>query len=152
MLLLHSKSYTSVQLLSRVRLFATPWIAARQASLSITNSQSSLKLTSIESVLPSSHLVLSSLLLLPPIQTLFSLFFTRNRVFCLFDYFLVFLYLLFGTVWIYLLFLTYWAKSLFLVPLGTGSITCPLWLLCFVNCWYVLPTFLFNCIFLIDLR
>ena len=47
---------------------ATPWIAARQASLSITNSQSSLKLTSIESVMPSSHLILCRpLLLLPPI-------------------------------------------------------------------------------------
>ena len=58
----------SIQSLSRVRLFATPWIAARQASLSITNSQSSLKLTSIESVMPSSHLTLCHpLLLLPPI-------------------------------------------------------------------------------------
>ena len=51
---------SSVHLLSRVRLFATPWIAARQASLSITNSQSLLKLTSIELVMPSSHLILSS--------------------------------------------------------------------------------------------
>ena len=58
----------SVQLLSRVRLFATPWIAARQASLSITNSRSSLRLMSIESVMPSSHLILCRpLLLLPPI-------------------------------------------------------------------------------------
>ena len=47
--------FSSVQSLSRVRLFATPWIAARQASLSITNSRSSLRLTSIESVMPSSH-------------------------------------------------------------------------------------------------
>ena len=47
---------SSVQLLSSVRLFATPWIAARQASLSITNSRSSLKLMPIESVIPSSHL------------------------------------------------------------------------------------------------
>ena len=54
--------------LSRVRLFATPWIAAHQASLSITNSRSSLKLTSIESVMPSSHLILCHpLLLLSPI-------------------------------------------------------------------------------------
>ena len=56
-------SYTphlsSVQSLSRVRLFATPWIAARQASLSITNSRSSLRLMSSESVMPSSHLILS---------------------------------------------------------------------------------------------
>ena len=52
--------------LSRVRLFATPWIAARQASLSITNSLSSLRLTSIESVMPSSHLILCHPLLLLP--------------------------------------------------------------------------------------
>jgi len=50
--------FSSVQLLSRIRLFATPWITARQASLSITNSGSSLKLKSIESVMPSSHLIL----------------------------------------------------------------------------------------------
>ena len=61
-------SFSSVQLLSHVRLFATPWIAARQASLSITNSWSSLRLTSIESVMPFSHLILCRpLLLLPPI-------------------------------------------------------------------------------------
>ena len=59
---------SSVQLLSRVWLFVTPWIAARQASLSITNSQSLLKLMSIELVVPSSHLILCCpLLLLPPI-------------------------------------------------------------------------------------
>ena len=52
--------FSSVQSLSRVRLFATPWIAACQASLSITNSRSSLKLTSIESVMPPSHHSLSS--------------------------------------------------------------------------------------------
>ena len=63
-----SVQFSSVQLLSRVQLFATPWIAARQASLSITNSRSSLRLTSIESVMPSSHLILCrTLLLLPPI-------------------------------------------------------------------------------------
>ena len=61
--------FCSVQLLSRVRLFATPWIVACQASLSITNSWSSLKLTSIESVIPSSYLILChSLLLLPPVH------------------------------------------------------------------------------------
>ena len=61
-------SISSVQSLSRVRLFATPWIAARQASLSITNSQTSLRLLPIESVMPSSHLILCHpLLLLPPI-------------------------------------------------------------------------------------
>ena len=60
--------FSSVQSLSHVRLFATPWIAARPASLSITNSQNSLKLMSIESVMPSSHLILCRpLLLLPPI-------------------------------------------------------------------------------------
>ena len=60
--------FSSVQLLSRVRLLATPWIAAFQASLSITNSWSVLKLMSIESVMPSSHLILCRpLLLMPPI-------------------------------------------------------------------------------------
>ena len=60
--------FSSVQSLSHVRLFATPWIAARQASLSITNSRSSPKLMSIESVMPSSRLILfHPLLLLPPI-------------------------------------------------------------------------------------
>ena len=60
--------FSSVQSLSRVRLFATPGIAARQASLSITNSRSSPRFTSIESVIPSSHLILGRpLLLLPPI-------------------------------------------------------------------------------------
>ena len=65
---LKSIQFSSVQSLSRVRLFAIPWIAACQASLSITNSWSSLKLMSIESVMPSSHLILCCpLLLLPPI-------------------------------------------------------------------------------------
>ena len=60
--------FSSVQSLSCVRLFATPWIAACQTSLSITNSQSSLKLLSIESVMPSSHLILCCpVFLLPPI-------------------------------------------------------------------------------------
>ena len=67
-LLITVVQFSSVQWLSRVRLFATPRIAARQASLSITNSRSSLRLTFIESVTPSSHLILSRpLLLLPPI-------------------------------------------------------------------------------------
>ena len=56
--------FTSDQSLNHVQLFATPWNAARQASLSITNSQSSLKLMSIESVMPSSHLILCHPLLL----------------------------------------------------------------------------------------
>ena len=61
-------SFSSVQSLSHIRLSATPWIAARQASLSITNSRSSPRLTSIESVMPPSHLILCRpLLLLPPI-------------------------------------------------------------------------------------
>ena len=67
-LLKYIVQFSSVQSLSRVRLFATPWIAARQASLSITNSRSSLRLMSIKSVMPSSHLILCRpLLLLPPI-------------------------------------------------------------------------------------
>ena len=66
--LAHPSSLSSVQSLSRVRLFPTPWTAARQASLSITISWSSLKLTSIESVMPSSHLILCHpLLFLSPI-------------------------------------------------------------------------------------
>ena len=59
--------FSSVQSLRRVRLFATPWIAAHQVSLSITNSWSSLRLMSIRLVMPSSHLILCRpLLLLPP--------------------------------------------------------------------------------------
>ena len=64
----HSVLFSSVQSLSGVQLFSTPWVTAHQASLSITNSQSSLRLTSIKSVMPSSHLILCHpLLLLPPI-------------------------------------------------------------------------------------
>ena len=63
-----SPQFSSVQSLSHVQLFATPWTAAHQASLSITNSRSSLRLTSIESVMLSSHLILCRpLLLLPPL-------------------------------------------------------------------------------------
>ena len=58
--------FSSVQSLSRVQLFGTPWIAAHQASLSITNSQSSPRFMSIESVMPSSHLILCCPLLLLP--------------------------------------------------------------------------------------
>ena len=62
--------FSSVQSRSHVRLFVTPWIAARQASLSITNSGSSLRLTSIDLVMPSSHLILCRpLLLLRPISS-----------------------------------------------------------------------------------
>ena len=67
--------FSSVQLLSRVRLFATPWTVAHQASLSITNSRSLLKLMSIESVMPSNHLILRHPLLL------LSLVFPSIRVF-----------------------------------------------------------------------
>ena len=63
---LSQQRFSSVQSLSCVRLFATPWITARQASLSITSSRSSLRLTSIESVIPSSHLILCCPLLLLP--------------------------------------------------------------------------------------
>ena len=64
-----------VQSVSRIWLFVTPWTSARQASLSITNSQSLLKLMSIELVMPSNHLILCHLLLLPPS------IFPSNRVF-----------------------------------------------------------------------
>ena len=65
----------SVQFLSRVRLFATRWIAALQASLSNTNSWSLLRLMSIESVMPSSHFILCRpLLLLPPVHPSISVF------------------------------------------------------------------------------
>ena len=81
MLMLHTYyisstlQFSSVQSLSLVRLFATPWVAAHQASLSITNSCSLLKLMSIESVMPSSHLILCHpLLLLPPIPPSFRVF------------------------------------------------------------------------------
>jgi len=68
-------TFSSVQSLSRVQLFETLWTTARQASLSITNSQSSLRLMSIESVMPSSHLILCHpLLLLPPIPPSIRLF------------------------------------------------------------------------------
>ena len=81
-----SKSGTElplVQALSRVPLFATPWITARQASLSITNSRSSLRLTSIESVMPSSHLILCRpLLLLPPIPASIRVF-SKESTLCM---------------------------------------------------------------------
>ena len=69
-----SDKFSSVQSLSCVQLFATPWTAACQASLSITNSQSLPKLISIESVMPSIHIILCRPLLLPSI-------FPSNRVF-----------------------------------------------------------------------
>ena len=67
--------FSSVQSLNRVWLFATPWIAAHQASLSITNTWSSLRLTSIALMMPSSHLILCRpLLLLPPIPPIIRIF------------------------------------------------------------------------------
>ena len=63
---LGASSNQPIQSLSRVRLFATPWTAARQSSLALTNSQSLLKLMSIESVMPSNHLILCCPLLLLP--------------------------------------------------------------------------------------
>ena len=63
---LTSVQFSSVQSLSHVWLFATPWTAACQASLSITNSRNLLRLMSIESVMPSNHLILRHPLLLPP--------------------------------------------------------------------------------------
>ena len=76
-----SVQFSSVQSLSCVQLFATPWIATRQASLSITNSQSSLRLTSIESVMPSSHVILCCpLLLLPPIPSSITVFSSESTL------------------------------------------------------------------------
>ena len=76
-----SVQFSSVQLLSRVQLFVTPWIAARQASLSITSSQISLKLMSMESVMPSNHLILCRLLLLlPPIPPSIRVFSNKSAL------------------------------------------------------------------------
>ena len=73
---------SSVQLLSRVRLLVTPWTAAHQASLSITNSQSLLKLMSIELMMPSNHFILCHLLLLPPsIFPSIGVFFSMSQFF-----------------------------------------------------------------------
>ena len=73
--------FSSVQSLSRVQLSATPWITARQASLSITNSQSPPKPMSIESVMPSSHLIFCRpLLLLPPIPPSIRVFSNESTI------------------------------------------------------------------------
>ena len=74
------QNISSVQSLSHVRLFVTPWIAAHQASLSITNSRSLLKLMSIESVMPSSHLILCRPLLLPPIPPSIRVFSNKSTL------------------------------------------------------------------------
>ena len=79
--LLEADTISSVQKLSRVWLFATPSISARQASLSITNSQSSPKLMSIELVMPSSHLILCCPLLLLPQSLLASGSFPMSQLF-----------------------------------------------------------------------
>ena len=79
--ILYYFQFSSVQSLSRVRLFATPWIAAHQASLSVTNSRSSLRLASIESVMPSSHLILCCPLpLLPPIAPSIKVFSNKSTL------------------------------------------------------------------------
>ena len=76
-----SVQFSSVQLLSCGRLFVMPWLAARKASLSITNSQSSPRLTSIESVMPSSHFILCHpLLLLPPIPPSIKVFSSESTL------------------------------------------------------------------------
>ena len=73
--------FSSIQSLSYIRLFVTPWIAARQASLSITKSRSSLKLTSNESVMPSRHLILCRpLFLLPPIPPSIRVFSNESTI------------------------------------------------------------------------
>ena len=79
----YPNSFSSVQLFSCVLLFATSWTAARQASLSITNSRSLLKLMSIESVMPSSHLILCRPLLLPPSILLSIRVFSNESVLCI---------------------------------------------------------------------
>ena len=76
-----SSCLSSVQSLSHVRLFATPWIAAGKASLSLTNSRSSLRLTSIKLVMPSSHLILCRPLFLLPQSLPASEYFPMSQVF-----------------------------------------------------------------------
>ena len=76
-----SDQVSSVQSLSRVRLFATPWITARQASLSITNSQSPPKPMSVESVMPSNYLILCHpLLVLPSIFPIIRVFLNESTL------------------------------------------------------------------------
>ena len=76
-------NFSSVQSLSCVQLFATPWTAARQASMSITNSQSLLKFMPIESVMPSSHLILCHPLLLLPSDFPSIRVFSKESVLCM---------------------------------------------------------------------
>ena len=77
----HSLVFNSAQLLSRVRLFATPWTTACQVSLSITSSQSLPKLMSIESMMPSNHFILCHPLLLPPSSFPASGYFQMSHLF-----------------------------------------------------------------------
>ena len=79
---LHSSQFSSVQSLSHVQLFETPWIAALQASLSITNTQSLPKPMPIELVMPSSHLIrCRPLLLLPPIPPSIRVFSNKSTLY-----------------------------------------------------------------------
>ena len=77
------EKWCSVQSLSQVQLFAMPWTTARQASLSITNSRSLLKLKSIESVMPSNHLILCCPFLLPPSISPSTRVFSNESVLCI---------------------------------------------------------------------
>ena len=106
--------FSSVQSLSRVRLPAIPWIAARQASLSITNSQSSPKFMSIESVMPSSHLILCRpLLLLPPIPPSIRVFSNESTLHMRYVvYYFSFSWVLF--LWLYSDSVIYWSSHLLL--------------------------------------
>ena len=79
----HLLGFSSVQSFRRVQLFATPWTAARQASLSITNSRSLLKLMSIELVMPSNHFMLCRPLLLPPSVFPSIRVFSKESVICI---------------------------------------------------------------------
>ena len=82
-MILRMVQFSSVQSLRRVRLFATPWTATRQASLSITNSRGLLKLLFIESVMPSNHLILFHPLLLLPSIFLSMRVFSNESVLCI---------------------------------------------------------------------
>ena len=77
---IHSGVFSSVQLLSHVRLLVTPWTASRQASLSLTISQSLLKLMFIKSTIPSNHLILCRHLLLPSIFPSIRVFFNESAI------------------------------------------------------------------------
>ena len=101
--------FSSVQSLSRVQLFATLWTAARQASLPVTNSQSFLKLTSIESVMPSKHLILCCpLLLLPAVFPSIRVFFNESAL--------------------YIRWLKYWSFSFGISPSSEYSVFISFWI------------------------